>query len=58
MIHNIEALNKELELLKNFLLREQGKRDILLEQLHKNKISVEKIIVDQELLEKVVILFQ
>lgn len=58
MIKDMDALDAELDQLKNFVLREQGKRDKLLEQLHDNKIQIEAIILDQELLEKVVILFQ
>ena len=58
MIRNMNDLDAKLEELKNFALREQGKRDKLLEQLHENKTQIEKIILDQELLEKVVILFQ
>ena len=58
MINNLEALDGKLDQIKNFALREHGKRDKLLEQLHENKIKIEEIILDQELLEKVVILFQ
>ncbi len=58
MINNIDALNDKLEKLKTFVLREQGKRDKLLEQLHENKKEIEEIILEQELLDKVVILFQ
>lgn len=58
MIDNLEALDAKLDQIKNFALREHGKRDKLLEQLHENKIQIEEIILDQELLEKVVILFQ
>lgn len=58
MIYNLEALDAKLDQIKNFALREHGKRDKLLEQLHENKIQIEEIILDQELLEKVVILFQ
>ena len=58
MIGNMNELDIQLEGLKNFVLREQGKKDKLLEQLHENKTQIEEIILDQELLEKVVILFQ
>ena len=58
MINNLEELDAKLDQIKNFALREHGKRDKLLEQLHENKIQIEEIILDQELLEKVVILFQ
>lgn len=58
MINNLEELDDKLDQIKNFALREHGKRDKLLEQLHENKIQIEEIILDQELLEKVVILFQ
>lgn len=58
MINKIEDLNNQLEEIKNFILREQGKKEKLLEQLHKNKVDIEEIILDQELLEKVIILFQ
>ena len=58
MINNMDDLNAKLEKLKTFVLREQGKRDKLLEQLHENKKEIEEIILEQELLDKVVILFQ
>ena len=58
MINNMDDLNSKLEKLKTFVLREQGKRDKLLEQLHENKKEIEEIILEQELLDKVVILFQ
>lgn len=58
MINNMDDLNDKLENLKTFVLREQGKRDKLLEQLHENKKEIEEIILEQELLDKVVILFQ
>lgn len=58
MIKKISELDNQLEQIKNYILREQGKKDKLLEQLHENKVTIEKIIIDQELLEKVIILFQ
>lgn len=58
MIKKISELDNQLDQIKNYILREQGKKDKLLEQLHENKVTIEKIIIDQELLEKVIILFQ
>ncbi len=58
MINQLVELDKELIEIKNFILREEGKKDKLLEQLHENKTKIEKIILDQELLDKVIILFQ
>ena len=58
MIENIDQLDFELNQIRTFISREQGKKDKLLEQLHENKIQIEKIQLDQELLDKVIILFQ
>lgn len=58
MIENIEELDLKLNQIRTFISREQGKKDKLLEQLHENKIQIEKIQLDQELLDKVIILFQ
>lgn len=58
MIENIEQLDLKLHQLRTFISREQGKKDKLLEQLHEKKKQIEKIQLDQELLDKVIILFQ
>lgn len=58
MNDKFDLLNKELEQLKEFLSREEGKKEKLLEQLDKNK-SILSIIQDNiELLDKVAIVFQ
>lgn len=58
MIEKMHELNTQLNQINNFVLREQGKRDKLVEQLHENRLNIESIILDQELLEKVILLFQ
>lgn len=58
MIDNIDNLELQLNQLKTFVAKEQGKKDKLLEQLFNNKKQIEKIQLDQELLEKVILLFQ
>lgn len=58
MILNINELENQLNIAKDFLSKEKGKKEKLLEQLEENKIKVEKISLDIDLLEKVTILFQ
>lgn len=55
--HKID-LKENIEELKRFVSREEGKRDKILEQLNENKAEAAKIQANLELLEKVSILFQ
>lgn len=55
--HKID-LKENIEELKRFVSREEGKRDKILEQLNENKAEGVKIQSNLELLEKVSILFQ
>lgn len=58
MINHKIDLKENIEELKRFVSREEGKRDKILEQLNENKVEAEKIQANLELLEKVSILFQ
>ncbi len=54
----LEALSKDLNIVQDFISREEGKRDKLIEKYEENNIKLKEIIQDLELLEKVTILFQ
>ncbi len=54
----LKELNKELDSLQNFISREEGKRDKLIEKYDENSIKLKSITAELELLEKVTILFQ
>ncbi|MBC8590528.1 ATPase [Wansuia hejianensis] len=58
MINDINVLKEEIELLKDFVSKEQGKREKLLEQLNNDKTIVLSLQGNIELLEKVIVLFQ
>ena len=53
-----EELSQELNSLQDFMSREEGKRDKLIEKYDENSIKLREIISELELLEKVTILFQ
>ena len=53
-----EELSQELNSLQDFMSREEGKRDRLIEKYDENSIKLREIISELELLEKVTILFQ
>lgn len=54
----LEALSKDLNIVQDFISREEGKRDKLIEKYEENNIKFKEITQDLELLEKVTILFQ
>ncbi len=54
----LEDLNRELNSLQDFISREEGKRDKLIEKYEENEHKLKCIISDLELLDKVTILFQ
>lgn len=58
MNDKLNLLNKELEKIKEFLSREEGKKEKLMEQLSENKSELKKIQENIELLDKVAIVFQ
>ncbi len=58
MIDNIDILESKVNDLKNYISREKGKKDKLIEQLNEYKLEVDIVDNNIELLEKVVILFQ
>lgn len=58
MIDNINLLDSELSKLKDYISREEGKKEKLVEQLNDNKTKIGVIINEIEKLEKVTILFQ
>lgn len=58
MIKNIDMLENNVEELKEFLSREKGKKEKLLEQLNQYEVEEKKLYDQIVLLEKVVILFQ
>lgn len=58
MILNINELENELYHLREFVSKEEGKKEKLLEQLEENKSKIQQIFIDMELLEKVTVLFQ
>lgn len=58
MINNLEALDKSLFEINSFILREEGKRDKILEQINKCKDLIKEIEAQIELVEKVAILLQ
>ena len=55
---NLIQLDNDINKLKEFISKEEGKRDKLIEQLHQNEIKLDKTIQEIELLDKVTILFQ
>ena len=58
MENKIEYLNEELSKLKEFISREEGKKEKLIEQLELSKNNLTKIQHNMELLDKVTIVFQ
>lgn len=54
----LEDLSKELNNLQDFISREEGKRDKLIEKYDENSTKLAEILKELELLEKVTILFQ
>ncbi len=55
---NLESLAREINLLENHLSKEVGKREKLLEQLNNNKIIIDNLDKNIDILDKVSILFQ
>jgi DNA repair exonuclease SbcCD ATPase subunit len=58
MIDNINLLDSELSKLKDYISREEGKKEKLVEQLNDNKTKIKATINEIEKLEKVTIIFQ
>lgn len=58
MIDNINLLDSELSKLQDYISREEGKKEKLVEQLNDNKTKIMATINEIEKLEKVTILFQ
>jgi DNA repair ATPase RecN len=58
MIQNIEELDNYLTEIKSFVTKEQGKKEKLLEQIEQNKIIIDEIQKEIELIEKVSVLLQ
>lgn len=54
----LEDLSKELNSLQDFMSREEGKRDKLIEKYDENNLKLSEILNEIDLLEKVTILFQ
>lgn len=55
---NLQELDRKISLIKDFISREEGKRDKLIENLEGSKIKLESLNKELELLEQVTILFQ
>lgn len=58
MLKDIDELDKCLSAFKEFISKEQGKKEKIIEQITENKKRIEKIEIDVELLEKVSLIFQ
>lgn len=58
MNHDIDHLEAEISKLQEYIAREEGKRDKLVEQLEVHEANFKKATIEIELLEKVSIIFQ
>lgn len=58
MVDNINLLDSELSKLKDYISKEEGKKEKLVEQLNDNRAKIKEMTIEIEKLEKVTILFQ
>lgn len=58
MNNQLKQLDSQINIMNEYLAREEGKRDKLVEQLNENKILLDETQMQIELLEKVALVFQ